>query len=269
MLKINLLPPYIYEGSTRKKVMALWAVIVLAVIGGFLFWKVTLDQQVEQINADRIAHEADANAADKAQADANNINAASAKVRDKAKFIGDARDYNVQTYPRLVYNIRDYTLKGVLYDALTPQGNMVQLPAYAPDLATVGHYIMAMERNPEIDNVSIQIGTIPGYPPQPAGQTGNQGATGVRPPSGGGHNFIVTLALHKPIPSGPTYPLGAAPAGGGGGGMGGGMMGSSGMMSGGSGMMGSPGMMSGGSPGRLSGMGGGGMMGGRRGRETE
>ncbi|MCW3051891.1 MAG: hypothetical protein JWN14_1061, partial [Chthonomonadales bacterium] len=36
MLRINLLPPYIYDKQKKVKLAALWAFIVAAALGGFL-----------------------------------------------------------------------------------------------------------------------------------------------------------------------------------------------------------------------------------------
>src|SRR5258708_39289393 len=127
-----------------------------------------------------------------------------------------------------------YTWNRVVYGYIRAEGTTVSMSAWTPTLPDVAHYILAMERNPEISRVDSRMSSIPGFGDGSQGQqgTGQEQPSGVRPASGGGHTFLVTLNRYPPIPAGPAY-------GGGGGqqpgpagmpGMGG--MGSGGMMSG-------------------------------------
>ena len=228
MVRINLLPPYIYSGAKRRNVTILWVVAVLAVVGGFMFWKVTIDKQTAQVVADREALQPQMDEAKRRQAEADRITAESAVITAKRNFIADARKHIATTYPPLVDNVRRYTMKNVLYSQLNPSGSTVSLSGYAMSLAQVGHYMMWMERNPEINSLDIGLSGIPSFPVTPG--AGGSGGGGLRPPGAGGYDFTVTLNLVKPVPPAPSYSGaggGAAPAGGGmpgGGMMGGGMM---------------------------------------------
>lgn len=340
MLRINLLPPYIYEGAKRRNVTILWAVVLAAVVGGFIYWKVQLDAEANRLIAERQQQEPIMQEAQRTQQKANELETQNAAIKAKWQFVKSANEFVSTAYPSVFDNVRNYTLRGVLYDSVVPAGQTVSISAYAPSLATVGHYMMAMERNPNISNVSIAMNSIPGFggdqaaqnrgaagpagffgggasgpPGAPsaagmaapgagggpnaammaqmmsagggggggAGISGSQAAammmgggrgmgapaggggmarppaprpggqqTGVRPPSGTGHDFSVTLTLLQPIPPAPSYP-----AGGGGGAQGGAMGNPMGAM-----MMGGPmggGMMAPGPPpGASAGMGGGG-----------
>ena len=42
MLRINLLPPYIYDKQKKIKLMAFWAFLIAAALGVFLMWFVKL-----------------------------------------------------------------------------------------------------------------------------------------------------------------------------------------------------------------------------------
>ncbi len=257
MLRINLLPPYIYAGKAKGRVTTLWVLILVAVIGGLFFFKTTIDAEKAAIDKKAQELEPTAKKADSDQLRANETNTASAVVRSKADFVGNAIKHDQEVYPNLYRNVVMYTWNHVLYDYIRPEGNTVGMSAYTPTLSDVAYYIMAMERNPNISRVDIRMNSIPGFPPGATDnqQGGQQQAPGVRPEGGGGHNFLVTLNLYQPVPAGPTF------GGGGGGGQPGGapggmpgMGGGGGMMSGGG--MGSGGMMSGG------GMGSGGKQGG-------
>lgn len=262
MLRVNLLPPYIYEGAKRRNVSIVWAVLALIVVGGFLFAKTRIDSQTNSIKEETEARRPDKEEAERKQAEATRINQESTAVREKRDFVKLAKEYDTTTYPPLVYNIRNYTIRDVLYSSLQPASNTVTMDAWAPSLAKVGQYMMWMERNPKISNVSVAMSNIPGFPRQAQprqpdyGQLGYgaQQQAGFGPNGITGYDFLVTLTLLQPVPGPPVY--GGAEQGGGPGGpmMGGPMMG--GPMMGGPGMMGpmgpgGPGMMSPGMPGPM------------------
>jgi hypothetical protein len=252
MLRINLLPPYIYEGAKRTKVTILWVVILLAVIGGMVFGKTTIDAETDKIKNDTAQQQPLKAEAEQKAAQAAEINRRSEQIRAKATFASTAREH-ANTYPQIYNSIVRYTWGRVLYDQISPADRSVQIAAFAPSLSDVGHYMMAMENNKDVAKVEVAMNSIPTIPP--TAQQGQGQATGLRPPTPG-HDFTVLLSLNKPIPAGPTYgtvPGGQQGGGGGGGGrgissgMGG--PGSSGM---GGGSMGSPGGGMGGSGGGMS-----------------
>ncbi|HSV74027.1 MAG TPA: hypothetical protein VLH79_09735 [Chthonomonadales bacterium] len=246
MLKINLLPPYIYEAGRKRLAFVVWVVAVLAVVGSFVAYRVILDGRAGEFDQMRLAEEPKQRQKQQAESEAASIRTASGAIRAKRDFVRDALAYNRNTYPPRVFNIRDYTLNTVIYSSLQPAGQTVTMEAFAPTLADVGRYLMWMEHNPNITNVAIAIGSIPGFPSEPLPE-------GVGPDGRpiGGHNFTVTLTLREPIPGAPSFgvaaqqpTVGMMP--GPGGMMGGGMPGPP-MMSPG-GMPGAP-MMSPGRPG--------------------
>jgi Tfp pilus assembly protein PilN len=216
MLRINLLPPYIYAGKKKARVWTLWIIAVLAVAGGFIGWKVMLGNQVAELNKQAADLEPRAKQADDMQAKADSINKESETIVAKANFVREARSHTEKAYPTVVYNVRDYTIRTVLYSSLDPQGDTVSLSAYAPSLADVGHYMMWMERNASIRRLNIGLSGLPSFPVQP-GAGGNQGqaASGPRPPGARGYDFTVQLTLVKPIPPAPTYGGAGQAAGGG------------------------------------------------------
>jgi uncharacterized membrane protein YgcG len=255
MLRINLLPPYIYEGAKRTKVTVLWVIILVAVIAGMVFGKVTIDKETEKIKADTATEQPKKAEVEQNEGETTKINTRSEATRTKATFVTNAREH-FNTYPTVYNSIVRYTWSRVLYDQIAPSGQTVQIAAFAPTLADVGHYMMAMERNQDISKVEVAMNSIPSIPASAGDSQQGQGqATGIRP-STPGHNFTVALTLAKPIPGGPTY--GSAGGGqqqGGGGGFGGG----GGGFGGGGGMGGGGAMGSGG--GGAMGSGGGGAMG--------
>jgi Tfp pilus assembly protein PilN len=265
MLKINLLPPYIYEGNKRRNVALLWALILAAVVGACVFSKLRIDAETEARRQETEALRPNADEADRLAREATDIQSQNAGLKAKRDFVTASNEHISQTYPPLFDNVRNWTIDRVLYRSVVPQGQAVAISAHAPSLSRVGHYMLAMERNPNITGLSIAMNSVPGFGPngpirgqQQGGFGGGGNAEGPRLP--GGHDFNVTLALSKPIPAAPVYPAGGggqqAGAGGfpGGGGMGGGPMG--GGMGPGGPPMGSGGMQ------RMMGPGGGGAGGG-------
>ena len=218
MLRINLLPPYIYEGKKRIRTAVVWSLVLIMVIVGLLLFKSKIDGETGEINAQSTAKEPDATKADKYAKDASDTNAKSAVVRGKADFVSAAKVYDTTAYQEVVSNVARYTWPRVVYSGINASGQTVELPAFAPSLSDVGHYIMYMERNPAISRVDIALTTIPGFPVS----GGPTSIDGMRP---AGHDFQVSLALVKPIAGGPSYPSGgggnAANPIGGNGGMGG------------------------------------------------
>jgi len=194
MLRINLLPPYIYEGSRRKKVVAFWVFALAAVIGGVLYIKSTIDSETEKAVQDKTAATPDAEEMKKKRAEAQKINGESAGIRGKADFVKGANEHSTKSYQKVVQNIAAYTWPKVMYDGIVADGASATMPAYAPSLADVGHYMIYMSHNKEISKVDVQMSSIPGFPDGGAGGQSSQ-ASGVRPFDGSGHNFNVTVVI--------------------------------------------------------------------------
>ena len=270
MLKINLLPPYIYEGNKRRNVTIVWIALIAIVIGACVFAKLQIDAATEARRAETESLRPNADLADRLKAEASSIQARNAVTKGKWTFVTGAMEHNTTVYPPLFEDIRNWTIQRVLYRSVIPEGQQVTINAHAPSLREVGHYMLAMEGNNNVTGLNIGINSIPAFGPSgPIRQQGQQ-AFGNQQTQGpslpGGHDFVVTLALAKPIPAAPVYP-----AGQGGGQQGGGMGGmgpGGGMQMGGGPPMGGMPMGGGMSPG--GGMPGpGGAMGGGGGRMAE
>ncbi len=229
MLRINLLPPYIYDAAKRRNVMIIWAVVVVAVVAGFLFARVQLDAQARDIEAKTQAETADANQADKYKSDAAALDQQNAALKQRVEFVEGARKHVTGTYPPLLRNVRDWTIRRVVYSSVAPGGNAVNISAYAPSLGDVGHYLMAMQNNPKISLVNITMNSIPAFPRGATQQAGTGMFGGMQSSSSAysqttgrpGHDFQVVLTLLDQIPPGPVFPPGGGQGAGGGQGMGG------------------------------------------------
>ncbi len=233
MLRINLLPPYIYEGNKRRNVTIVWIALIAIVIGGMVFAKLQVDAATEARRQETEALRPNADLADRLKAEASSIQARNAVTKGKWTFVTTAMEHTTATYPPLFEDIRNWTIQRVLYRSVIPEGQQVTINAHAPSLREVGHYMLAMEGNNNVTGLNIGINSIPAFGPngpiRQQGQGGFGGGQQAQEPSlPGGHDFVVTLALAKPIPAAPVYPPGQ-----GGGQPGGGMSPGGGMPMGG------------------------------------
>jgi len=186
MLKINLLPPYIYEGAKRRNVMILWGVVLAAVIGGCVFAQVQAMNRANEIKAQTDDIRDEASLAKETQSRADRIRGENQATKAKTDFIASAQEHNGTKYQGAFNNVRDFTISRVLYSSMVPGqgGGSISMVAYAPSLADVGHYLLAMEQNPEVTNVAININSIPGFPQAPVAGGGQQQAAGFGRPGG-------------------------------------------------------------------------------------
>src|SRR5438105_282539 len=109
MLRINLLPPYIYEGSKRRNVYVLWIALLLAAVGGLIFWKIQLGNQADQIAKDTDALKPTQTEAKNTQSKADALIASNAQLKQKADFVRNAKEYNTKTYQPLLSSVNNYT----------------------------------------------------------------------------------------------------------------------------------------------------------------
>jgi hypothetical protein len=212
MLKINLLPPYIHEGAKRRTAFLLWLVLIVIAAAGVSGYRYSLDQQANSFYKQAEERKPVADEAMNTEQKKNNVIAEAKAVTDKWTFVKNAGDFNRTTYPPRVTNVIDYTISKVLYSSFSPQGQSISLDALAPTVADVCDYLMWMEHNPEISNVSISMDALPDFPVADEWLENEKAAKA--DPGNLGHRFGVLLTLVKPIPmAGPTYPAGGGAAG--------------------------------------------------------
>jgi hypothetical protein len=182
MLKINLLPSYIYE---RKKIRAAWAVVVAVVlleIAGLAAYQGKLINDENAKAQEVTTAEAKANDVQKLVGEAKAKRDEIAPITDKVTFIKNILKFNL-VRPNLFQNVAEYTLKGVRYTHIEASGNVLTIQAFAPTLSAMGRYLIYMQGNP--DFTAVQIAGGAGYPPgnqnEGAGITSSSGSYGGPP----------------------------------------------------------------------------------------
>lgn len=241
MIKINLLPPHIYEKRVVRNLMLLFAFIIIATAVGGVTYKGKLNAATEEMKMQ--ADEAEAKKAQiaKINQDADAELGKIAPITAKLKFFKDVADYNTKI-PALYQDLAKFTYKGVLYRKVTPTNTGLTIDAYTPSLANLGRYLLNMYKADSIFT-SVSISAIPGYPSAEGvsvvnggGYGGEGGMTypgmsssasrygGMEAVASGvsktvkdkGFNFNVTCALKTPITP-PAPPAGGAATNTGGG----------------------------------------------------
>jgi hypothetical protein len=197
MIKINLLPPNIFEARTIKRLAVVFAVVFLVIVGACLaYWN--------KINKETADWKAKAEVANGLLMQANQIKQQAADLRaqigpitTKIQFFEDVKKYN-DKYPAIYEKLAKFTYKKVLYTQLTPSGPTLTIQAYAPSLTDAGRYLLNLYKATHIFQ-SVAISGVPGFPQQGQAQPG----------IGGGAMPTIGMA---PGPAPP--PISAAPSGG-------------------------------------------------------
>jgi hypothetical protein len=231
VLKINLLPPYIYERRKTRKVILAFSALFVAIVFALLTWWISISNKQKDLET-RVA-EAEMRAqqvlAIEQQRDVEKAKLPTIKA--KVDFMDALMAYNLEA-PKLYEEIAKYTYGRVRLLSIQPSGgNQVTIQAHARTLGDCGRYLMNLYRAQHIFS-SVTISGVPtGWPPGSA-SSGSPGGPIQQPiasqisqptvqsPQEPGFDFTVTCTLVKPIVP-PTYgggqgsaEAGAMPAGG-------------------------------------------------------
>ena len=196
MIKINLLPPNIFEARAVKRLMVVFGVIALVIIVACAAWtmKISSDTRAMAAQADDVQRLSEQAAGIRAQADGER--ARIAPMDQKRQFFEAVWDYNSK-YPDLYEDLAKFTYAKVTYSQLTPSSGTLQLQAVAPTLSDAGRYLLNLYRATHIFS-SVSISAVPGYPPQ-----AGAGGGGLMMPSGAPTPLAVPGGGSMPLPMAP------------------------------------------------------------------
>lgn len=217
MLRINLLPPYIYEGKSKKRWIAIWSVAAAATVGAFLFYLTTVQNPALEAEKQRKDKATEAKGRyDGLVQDIQNVETQIAETKTKQDFVGAAQVYNDSWRPgfemvREVVNPR-IVLKSVNFDA---SRSSVIMNGFAPsEEDTIRWWMVLLKQADKFSSVNIALPPR-GY--EPGGATGAAGATGARPgmPPGSSMGGIPNFAAQAGVSSAGGGSMGGPMRGGG------------------------------------------------------
>lgn len=164
MIKINLLPPNIYEARNKIRAMIGCGVLVVAVAGGMFYWHTSLQNQITTVKAQADTAQRLSEQVDQLKTEAANTRAPiTDEILPKITFFKAVATYN-NAYPDLYENVAKFTKRDVVYSKISPTGGTtLTIDATATSLMNVGLYLRNMYRATNIfTNVSITT-SVGGY----------------------------------------------------------------------------------------------------------
>lgn len=181
MLKINLLPPYIFERRKVRQTALLFGLIVMLTFGVM----VTLCFMRSRKEADLRAQFAIMDVrAKQVLALEDTIKAEEAKIppiKDRMDYFHAVMAYN-EKFPAVYEELVKYTYERVLYRSIQPSNSQLTIAAHAKSLGDCGRYLLNIYRARHLFS-AVTISAVPGYPSDPAA----------------GFDFTVTATLVSPI----------------------------------------------------------------------
>jgi hypothetical protein len=202
MIKINLLPLYVFEKQVVRRMLVgavvAWAVVLLVC---FVFWNrqtaalnelKTLRDQTKMVEAQVTTLK------QQASAERGKIG----PITGKIKFIKDVMDYNLQA-PQLYEELARFTYEKIRYRKIELNDQAMQIDAYAPSLADAGRYLLNLYRATHVFS-EVSMSKIPGYSSSENGESLAPGAPIARSKASRGFDFQITAKLAHP-PVAPVY----------------------------------------------------------------
>lgn len=175
MLKLNLLPPNIYEPRKKRTWFAVFVVIWLVLAGGLIAWQLSLVNLKTQKSEELQQQEAIVRQVEQTEQEAQNTRALVSPLLTRVQLADEVFKYNKQ-FPSLYRQVRRWTIDSVRYDNMgVAQGMVLQAQAVTRDLDEMARYLQVMLQCPLFTGVSISWGI--------AGTTATTGAGGFGAPS--------------------------------------------------------------------------------------
>lgn len=186
MLKLNLLPPNIYEPRKKRAWFAVFVVVWIALAGGLIAWQLSLVNLKSQKSEELQQQEAIVRQVEQTEQEAANTKAMVAPLLTRAQLADEISRYNKQ-YPKLYREVRRWTIASVRYGSLgVAQGMTLQAQAVTRDLDEMARYLQIMLQCPLFTGVSISWTTAGGTAGTTTTRPGGFGSMGA-PPFGGGY----------------------------------------------------------------------------------
>jgi len=201
MIKINLLPPYVFEKVAIRRWVAVFGVLLVLVIAGGLGWRMNLNSTLaslnEQLSEAKIREQRVIDMQQKTVEELAKVG----PVAGKVKFIEDVMYYNEEA-PALYRELVKFTYEKILYRQINLTNAQMEIDAYAPSLSDAGRYLLNLYRASHIFS-SVVMSAVPSYG---GSQTGGAPGSAARPR---GFDFKIICTLTQPLAP-PAYGAGVA-----------------------------------------------------------
>ncbi|MCS6830568.1 MAG: hypothetical protein RMM08_09350 [Armatimonadota bacterium] len=211
MLKLNLLPPNIYEPRKKRAWFAVFVVVWIVLAGGLVAWQLSLVNLKSQKSEELQQQEAIVQQVTQTEQEAQRTKSLVAPLLTRAQLADEVFRANRQ-YPKLYREVRRWTIDTVRYGSMgVAQGMTLQAQAVTRDLDEMARYLQIMLQCPLFTGVSISWTTAGGATTGAATRPGGFGGMGA-PPFGGGTPYGAYGAPYG-APTGVPGMPGAAPTG--------------------------------------------------------
>jgi len=184
VLKINLLPRYIFERRKVRQAAFLAGLAFVVVLGGMLGWWFTLNKARADLQVRVQDMEARRDEVTALQKRVESEEARIPPIQQRLDFIDGLLAYT-DKIPDLYEEVARYTYGRVLYRSIQPAADSLTIQAYSRSLGDCGRYLLNMYRASHIFS-SVTITAVPGYPSDVTR-------------GGEGFEFTVTCRLVTPI----------------------------------------------------------------------
>src|SRR5690349_10682360 len=108
MLRINLLPPYIFDKQKKVQLAIAWLVVIGVVVALFVVWSGSLGSQLKAANDENAQAKQYQTDTNNTQSQIDALKQKNADVAAKESFIANAKTYN-DAWPALYDQMRDLT----------------------------------------------------------------------------------------------------------------------------------------------------------------
>jgi len=183
MLRINLLPPYIFDKQKKIRLAIVWGIAAAAAIVAFVVWSSSVQARLND-KKKLLAEATDYKTKyDDLENRIKGVNDKVAVIRSKQTFIADSKKSN-DSWPLVYEAMRDVTSDTILLQTLdiSPQNHQsLNFSGFATDELTIARWWMSLRNATDrFDSVSLNLPTHPFVPQDANGAGRGMGFSGMR-----------------------------------------------------------------------------------------
>ncbi|MDO8684272.1 MAG: hypothetical protein Q7N50_12410 [Armatimonadota bacterium] len=217
MIKINLLPQYVFEKQAVQRLMLLFGLALAGVVVLLMGLRMQMGGKLNNLNEQLVQAKMVENEVLTKEQQRSAELARIGPIQQKVTFIEDVMKYNEKA-PALYEELARFTYARVKYKQINLTDQQMEIQAYAPSITDAGRYLLNLYRATHIFK-QVSMSSVPGYQsetPSAGGYADSavvaRGASGgaMAPAKPKGFEFTVSCTLAQPITA-PSYGAGGAP----------------------------------------------------------